>query len=459
MAGIGFVLRRLARDEALSTNLRGYAHAALVSAGPWLFTVLALVGVELFARGLVPREQLQRFSVVTLYNFAFSLVLSGPIVLVVTRALADRIYARDVSEAPGMLLAALAMLGALQAAVGVPFYGFVVDMPAPERLVALVGFMLTGSIWLVAAFMSALKSYGTITGAFGGGMVAAFALAALAAPRFGGLGLLAGFNAGLALILFVLLARVLAEYPHGIVRPLGFLRDFRRYWELVLVGLLYNAAIWVDKWIMWFAPGRVVEAGAMPSHPAFDGAMFLSYLTIVPSMMLFLVSVETRFFERYLRYYRDIQGHATIQEIRRDHRAILRILAHDFRNIAVLQTAICYLAMLVAPGLIAAAGGGMEMVPIFRFGVLGALFHALLMFVMVVIAYFDLRRVLLAVAVVFFVLNAALTLATLWLGPEYYGYGYFLGALLTLVFAYLAVAQRLARLPYLTFVANNPGLR
>ena len=64
MAGIGFVLRRLARDEALSTNLRGYAHAALVSAGPWLFTVLALVGVELFARGLVPREQLQRFSVV-----------------------------------------------------------------------------------------------------------------------------------------------------------------------------------------------------------------------------------------------------------------------------------------------------------------------------------------------------------------------------------------------------------
>lgn len=459
MAGIGFVLRRLAREESLSANVSGYAHAAVVSSGPWLFTILALAGVDLFSRGAVTHDELARFSVVVMYNFAFSLVLSGPIVLLVTRCLADRIYAKDVTEAPGMLLGAMAVLFGLMAAVGVPFYGFAVEMDTAERLVALIGFFAVGGIWLAAAFMSALKSYATITAAFGGGMTAAFVLAALLAPRFGGTGLLVGFTAGLVLILFTLVARVFAEYPYGIVRPFGFLRELRRYWELALIGLFYNAAIWVDKWIMWFAPGRVVIAGAMPTHPAFDSAMFLSYLTIVPAMMLFLVAVETRFFERYLRFYRSIADHATIQQIRGDHRSILRALAADFRNIAVLQTVICWLAMLVAPGLIGATGGGIEMVPIFRFGALGALFHALLLFVFVVIAYFDLRRVLLAVTIVFFALNAGLTLATVHLGPEYYGYGYFLGTLLTLLFAYFAVASRIARLPYLTFVANNPGLR
>jgi polysaccharide biosynthesis protein PelG len=105
------------------------------------------------------------------------------------------------------------------------------------------------------------------------------------------------------------------------------------------------------------------------------------------------------------------------------------------------------------------AQDGAELVPAFRFGVLGALFHALLLFVMAIIAYFDLRRVLLAVSVVFLALNASLTWAALGLGLGHTGYGYFLASLLSLAFAYSAAARRITRLPYMTFVANNRGLR
>ena len=52
---------------------------------------------------------------------------------------------------------------------------------------------------------------------------------------------------------------------------------------------------------------------------------------------------------------------------------------------------------------------------------------------MVVISYFDLRRVLVSVAVVFFTLNASLTIGVLWLGLGYVGYGYFVAALLSLI--------------------------
>ena len=459
MAGIGFVLRRLAREDALSANLRGYGHAALVSSGPWLFTILALAGIGLLGRESAGAEQVARFSIVTIYNFAFSLVISGPIVLVVTRCLADSIYRKDVTEAPGMLVGALALLFAVMALFGVPFYGFVVELTTAERLIGLIGFFATGAIWLAATFMSALKSYGTISAAFGIGMVLASALSALLGPAYGAVGMLAGFTTGLVAIFLVLVARIFAEYPYEVIRPFAFVPQFKRYWELALIGLLYNAAIWVDKWIMWFAPGRIVIAGTMPAHPAYDGAMFLAYLWIVPSMVLFLVAVETRFFENYLRFYRDIENHATAEEIAQNHGRIIRALVEGFRNIAVLQTVICYLAILIAPGLISRAQGGIEMVPIFRFGVLGALFHALLMLVLVILAYFDLRRVLLVVSLVFFVLNGGLTAGTLWLGLEYYGYGYFLATLLTLLFGYSCLATRVARLPYMTFVANNPGLR
>jgi uncharacterized membrane protein len=341
----------------------------------------------------------------------------------------------------------------------VPFYLFAVEMAPAERLLGLVGFFLVGGIWLVSAFLSALKSYGSITGAFGIGMGAAAILARLLTPEFGATGMLAGFTAGLALLLFLLTARVLAEYPHPVTAPFAFLPAVRQYWEFALVGLFYNAAIWVDKWIMWHASGAVVIAGAMPTHPTYDAAMFLACLTMVPAAALFMTVVETRFFESYLRFYRSVERHATAQEIGRNHRSIVQVLVSGFRQVAVLQAAVCYLAILAAPGLIGMAQGGAELVPAFRFGVLGALFHALLLFVMAIIAYFDLRRVLLAVSVVFFVLNASLTWAALGLGLGHAGYGYFLAALLSLGFAYSAAARRITRLPYMTFVANNRGLR
>lgn len=459
MAGIGFSLRRLAREDTLNAGLRSQLHAAAVASGPWLLTVLALGTVEGFSGDLLARDAHRLFSTIVVYNFAFSLVVTGPLVLVVTRCLADMLFARDASGATGMLMGALAVTFALQSALAIPFYGFVVEMEPLERLLAYAGFLLVGGIWVASAWLSALKSYGNITVAFGLGM----GLGATLALRFGGdygaVGMLAGFNAGLALLLYLLIARVFAEYPTAALRPFAFLREARRYWDLALAGLLLGVAVWIDKWIMWFAPGNTVVAGAMATHPTYDSAMFLACLTMAPAAALFLVVVETRFFERYLRYYRAIANHATAQEIARNHEGILQSLITGFRQVAVLQAAVCYLAILAAPGLIGMARGGAELVPTFRFGAMGALCHGLLLCVIAVMFYFDLRKDVLAVAASFLVLNGTLTWANLVFGFGYPGYGYFLAALLSLGIAFHLCSRRLVQLPYLTFVASNRGLR
>ena len=113
----------------------------------------------------------------------------------------------------------------------------------------------------------------------------------------------------------------------------------------------------------------------------------------------------------------------------------------------------------MAPALIESANGGIEMVQIFRFGVLGALFHSLLLVVFLALAYFDLRRMLVQLSLCLFVLNALLTLLSLHLGVAYYGWGYMVATLVTLVVAVMSASGRLERLPFVTFVANNAGLR
>ena len=80
-------------------------------------------------------------------------------------------------------------------------------------------------------------------------------------------------------------------------------------------------------------------------------------------------------------------------------------------------------------------------------------------FVSVVLAYFDLRRKLLIVYFVLFASNLIFSLVFVRMGFAYYGYGFFLSALISLIVAYGLAAWSVGRLPYLTFIANNPSVK
>ena len=55
--------------------------------------------------------------------------------------------------------------------------------------------------------------------------------------------------------------------------------------------------------------------------------------------------------------------------------------------------------------------------------------------------------------------NAIGSLVCLKLGFPYYGLGYFAACILTFVAALLVTAFNVRRLPYLTFIGNNPSVR
>jgi uncharacterized membrane protein len=459
MAGIGFALRKLARRDDLLGVLQGYTHCAIITSGPWLFTILALAGVTLLGHDLAAPAAMEQFRIVIIYNFCFSVVLTGPLCLVATRYLADAIYSRQVEVAPGMLLAALGIAWAMGLAVAGPFYLLASGLPLAVAAGAVAGFLLVSGIWVVSIFLSALKDYGMVTTAFGVGMAAGFAGALMLGAGAGAAGMVWGFGLGLAVILFVLIARVFAEYPYPVTRIFAFLTYFRRYWDLALMGLAANLAGWADKWVMWAAPGHEVVGGVMWVNTAYDSAMFASYLTIVPALTLFTMNIETRFFERYQTFYADIQKHATWAQIARNHRSIIEALSDSARNLVILQGSVCAVTLFMAPQIVSSLGMQYSQIGMFRYGALGAFFQAMLLFCTVVLSYFDLRRRNLAVHGVYFTANAGLTWLFSGWGFAWYGYGYFLASMLGFVFAWLLVADALRRLPYIAFVANNPSVR
>lgn len=459
MAGIGFVLEKMTRKDDLLGIARAYTHAAFAAAGPWLFTVLALGGITMLFSSYFAIEQLLNFRVIVIYNFAFSLVLSAPVFMVITRYLADSIHRRDVTQAPSVMLLSMMLVFALQLPVALIFYLGYVELPFTLRLSAIVNLFLISSIWLLGVFLTALKDYNAVTRTFGIGMVLSVLCSQALKEPFGDVGMLNGFNIGLMFIDFALIAKIFAEYPYKLSSTNGFRHYFRKYWELAVAGALYNAAIWVDKWIMWFAPEAITLPSRMVMYPDYDSAMFLAYLTIVPAMAVFVFSVETRFFRAYRRFYQDILDHKPLSTLREGQKAIVDSVMESARNFIVVQGTICIAAILLAAKILDALNISYMQIGIFRLGTLGAFFHVLMLFEMIILSYFDCRRAAMWIQALFLASNAAFTILSMNMGFPYYGYGYFAACLISFVITSIVLFGHLRNLPYHAFITTNYSLK
>jgi uncharacterized membrane protein len=459
MAGIGFALKRFYKQDSLAGLLKVYAHSVLASAGPWIMTVLALSLIMILGSQLTTHSAIANFKSVLIYNFCFSLVLAGPLFMILTRYLSDGIYNKDLTKAPGALLGSLVLFAVTGLPMAGCFYFLYTDLPPTAALMATLNFTLLGMIWMISVFLSVMKDYHAITLAFLGGMITAVISSVLLSNFFASSGMLTGFNFGFAVVIALLLGRVCYHYPDPPRQIFAFLPYFRKYWEIALGGLAYNSAIWVDKWIMWHADEAQQLSNKLLMYPHYDSAMFFAFLAILPTAAMFLYFVETNFFGHYVRFYRDIQNKAPLDRINANHQAMVNSIFRGVTALFLTQAGLCAALIVGAPSIIDALHGDYLQIGMFRYGVLGVLFHAMALVLMILLSYFDQRRLALLLSLCFLLTNAAFTWLTREAGFPYYGYGYFLASFVVFILTAACLAQHLKRLPYHTFITSNAALQ
>lgn len=458
MAGIGFVLRKLSKQENLMGLFQAYVYSALISTGPWMFTILSLGSITFLAGKFTSLEVLAEFRRIIIYNFSFSLVFSAPVFMVVTRFLADNIYAKNVRGTPGLLVGGTILMIGTQLPLASWFYFGFANLDPALAFAAVVNFLLISQIWLLSVFVTALKDYKTVIMAFALGMGFSAVSSAFLVEVLQLVGVMTAFSLGLGIIIAVLVARILAEYPYPFEKPFAFMAYFKKYWQVALAGVVYNSASWVDKWIMWYAPESDRSPTNLVLYPNYDSAMFLAYLSIVPSMAMFIMTVETGFYEAYLRFYRDIQNQAPLSRIRSNHKDLLDSIIKSSRNFLVIQGSFTVICILMASKLFNLMGINFMQISIYRFGVLGSFFQVLTLFVNIILSYFDCRRAYLLLQSLFFLSNAGFTFLFLFGGFRFYGMGFFFASVVTFAASASYMMYYVLRLPFHTFVTTNSSV-
>ena len=183
---------------------------------------------------------------------------------------------------------------------------------------------------------------------------------------------------------------------------------------------------------------------------------------MVPSLAFFLVSIETGFYDRYRQYYGVVTKHGTLRQVLEAKRVMALTLRDSLGRLLLVQGPVTLSLMIGAPWTAAAMGMGRIQVGILRAALVGAALHALALFGIIVLLYFDRRRAAVEVALLFLAGNAGLTAVTLWLGPGFYGFGYPVAALCACAWAYRRLEATFENLEYLTFASQpmspDPGL-
>jgi uncharacterized membrane protein len=451
MAGIGFTLRRMLNEGGFGGPLKALSYAMVISAGPWLASsaTLALLG----AGGLVEGSHDHKvFLAIVSYVFAFSLIAVGGCHMVASRYLADRLYEdRWEAFAPAFSRLAAPLLG-FQAVTAAVFLMMVPIGPF-ERVAALICYLAVTGTWLAMIFLSAAKDYHAIVAAFAAGFVLSVVGGITGARHWGLAGQLAGFTSGFWLVFVVLLGRVRHEFglPRAEAHQLG--TYFKRFWPLAVTGLAYNVGIWIDKILFWFHPEASEQvAGLLRVAPIYDNAMFMAYLTIIPAMGMFLLRVETDFYDTYRGYFAAIAAHARLADLARLKSEMALTLWRNLILVLKVQLPLTVAAIGFAPEIVAALKLQWMSVFVFRFGCLGALLHVLHLMVTILLLYLEYRKEAMAVAVTFAVTNALLTLGSFVMGPEAYGVGYAASSALTLFVGLACLAQAFEKLEFHLFM-------
>ena len=454
MAGIGFELRKLLRKDSLLGLMQAYAYAGVIGSGPWVLSIVGILAIGILSASVVvPDFLVTQFQVSVTWLIASSLIFTGIAQLAFTRFISDRLFEqRDalvLSNLNGLLM--LTFLSSAGLGLILAFTAFS-GVGVLYRVLMLAGFCLLCAIWIVTIFLSGLKRYQAIVTMYAIGYGLTVACALLARP-WGLEGLLLGFVAG-HFVLFVGMWLLTAwHYRSPVTVSFEFARKELVYPALMAIGLLYNLGIWIDKFAFWaYADTSQRIIGPLRASVIYDLPVFMAYLSIIPGMAVFLVRIETDFVEYYDRFYDAVRSGGSLEYIEDMRDEMVLAIRQGLAEIAKIQTLALLIALVAGPAALDALGISELYLPLFYVQTLGASLQVGLLALLNVFFYLDQRMLVLRLCALLCVGNLALTALSLRLGAAFYGYGYALSVLITLIYGLFLLDRKLLRLEYETFM-------
>ena len=456
MAGIGFELVKLLKKNNYGGLLHAYGLTTLIGSGPGLLVLFSLGVICFFTLFAIPTfGTVRQFLVIIIYLFSGSMIISSFLQYTFTRFVADLEFIKKFDLITPNFFGALLLqiIASISFALPVVFY-FFSDYDILLNILLVSIFIILSMIWISTVLLTGAKSYRRIIWAFILGYSTMIIMHfSFEQKQNDIIFLLFEFLLAQCILFTSLIYAIMALYPSNIIIKFDFLNKENFYYSLVFANFFYNLGFWIDKYLFWFNQNTGYNIfPPLHSSPVYDLPMFISSLTMIPGAAVFMLQLESKFSLFYPKVMDTIFKRKTLAEIdaicnklvESGRDCIYSLIKTQVTVVIILFLSLTYLfSTFQIPSIY------MNLLPIL---IISAGLNVILWALLCLLYYMTRYLQALYVTLVFVTTNVIFTLASLYAGPLYYGYGFGFSLLLSILIAVFFLNRDFKNIEYTTFM-------
>lgn len=454
MAGIGFELKKLFKDNSGILNaLKGYSVTAVVTEGPMILTMLMLFLIRYIMKYYhASYKEQEIFLFMITYVMIFSLILSNTVLMLINRYISDCIYNEEMNNVLPSFFGVIFLILLIGGPVS---WIYVCTLPVSWmiRIAAVWQFCSMLVLWIQMAYLSAIKQYTYVLLGFLAGTIGSVGSAAVM-MGIGWNQLLAamwGAAIGFLIMMVLFMVQMIAYYPMGEFRLFGYFPALDRYGSLVATGFLMAFGLYAHNFVFWFSEFRnqIFPTGVFCTR--YDIPAFYATLTILPMLVQFVVSLETKFCKKNRFYFDTILYGGRLSEIQAAKQDMEKTLFRELAYMMEIQLIFTVFSVTFLGNFLKTIGLDEGMTIIYRILCFGYCIYGLMKCLIIILLYFDDRKGACISAGMFAAASIVLSALSLSAGADFWGAGFLGAGILTTFYTIIRLKRYLNRLEYHVF--------
>lgn len=453
MAGIGFSLRKLFDKKGVLNLCRAYGYAGVITIGPMLLGLLLIASMGILGKiGGMSEFDLKLQNSMLTYTILCALMVTCFFNMGVTRYVSDMLYEdKEDKVMPSFFGSSAIMLVICTVGYGIFLYFSGATFVQGVLCLWLADILVI--VWNETIYLTALKDYKAIFLTFLIGVIAGLVAAVLV--------IYFKKQSIEMMIISVIIAygvlavgyfrHMMTYFPKSSGSAFYFLKWFARYRSLVLAGGLIAIGLYGHLILMYFSPVREQVLGLFYGAPLYELPALLAFISCLFTTINFVTSVEVRFYPKYSTYYGLFNERGSIEDITLAEREMRTVMIREMVFASEKQMFITVLFIVFLPQILKLLPLGLNQISIsiFRFLCVGYGTYALANTSFLLLLYFEDYKDALISAILFAVGSLAASWAqTIYLSVEYYGIGFFIGAIIFYFYATIRLNFYTKKLPY-----------
>lgn len=453
MAGIGFQLKELYNQSNFFAQLRAYGYSAVTAVGPMFLSILLITAAREWLMHLdTPSSEVNLFMASVQYAFVFSQILTGGFLFVISRFVADQTFMEKEENVLSSMYGAIGIVLLIGFIVALFFY-WSSPLPLLFKFISYLFFMELNIIWILSMYVSALKDYRKIVKGYLLGVTVAALIIWAATGLFGietAAAVFIGLDIGFLLIAIMLMRDIFGFFQLNNKQYFYFLTYIEKYPFLFFIGLFYYLGLYGHNIAVWLGDRKVIVADTFLMAPYYDTPVFYAYLSVLPALILFMVTLETTFYTTYKKYYGRILNGFPLQDIESAKQEMYRTLRLEILFLAQVQLLVTCVFLFIGVRFLPFLGLTQDQIDIFMVVVLGSWFLSLMITFFLILLYFDERKAAFSLTGLYALLSFFTTI--LFSGVfGLHGAGMFTAAVLSFVHGSRLLIRQLNEIDYSTF--------